>query len=78
MDARFDLHARWLHSYNEAIFFLFQATLLCNDSWVHPGSLRQHGQENYTLQLSMSIAIVSTSTAAYQLLIIITELMHTP
>ena len=52
-------NTRWLQSYNEAVFFLFQATSLCNGSWVHTGSLRQHGQENQviiTLQLSMDIA----------------------
>ena len=62
MDARFELQYKTveLRSYNEAVFFLFKATLLCiNGSWVHTGSLRQHGQENkviITLQLSMSIA----------------------
>ena len=53
-------NTRWLKSCNEAVFFLFQATLLCiNASWVRARSLRQHGQENkviVTLQLSMSIA----------------------
>ena len=39
-------NTRWLQSYNEAVFFLFQATLLCNGSWICTGSLRQHGQEN--------------------------------
>ena len=41
------------------VFSLFQATLLCNGSWVLTGSLRQHGQENQViiaLQLFMSIA----------------------
>ena len=34
MDTRLELQWRWLQSYNEAVFFLFQATLLCNGSWV--------------------------------------------
>ena len=50
-------NARRLHSYNEADFFMFKDTLLCNDSWVCDGSLGQHGQKNeviITLQLSMT------------------------
>ena len=39
MDTRFELNTRWLQSYNEAVFFLFQA-LLCNGSWFHARSLR--------------------------------------
>ena len=31
-------NTRWLQNYNETIFFLFQATLLCNRSWVHATS----------------------------------------
>ena len=34
-------------SYNEAVSLLFQATLLCNGSWVRAESfIRQLGQEN--------------------------------
>ena len=53
-------NTRRLKSYNEAVIFLFHATLLCiNGSWVRDRSLRQHGPENkviITLQLSMSNA----------------------
>ena len=39
-------NARRLQSYNEAIFFLLQATLMCNGSMVCAGTLRKLGQEN--------------------------------
>ena len=37
---RLSYNTRQLQNYNEALFFLFQATLLCNGSWVHAESLR--------------------------------------
>ena len=42
MDTRSELQykLRHLESYNKAVFFLFQATLLYNGSWVRTGSLR--------------------------------------
>ena len=47
---------------NEAVFFLFQATLLCNSSSVGTRQILQLGQENYViitmLQLSVFIAII--------------------
>ena len=47
INTRFELQCKAVAElYNEAVFFLFQATLLYNDSWVRNGSLRQLGQEN--------------------------------
>ena len=43
MDTRLELQWRWLENYNEAVFFLFQATLLRNGSSV---GLRHVLQEN--------------------------------
>ena len=36
----------WLQSYNEAVFLLFQATLLCNGSSVGSRRILQLGQES--------------------------------
>ena len=45
-----------MQSYTEAVFLLFQATLLCNGSSMGSRRILQLGQENYMLQLSVSIA----------------------
>ena len=40
MDTRFELQCKAIAFYKKTIFLLFQATLLCNGSWVHVRSLK--------------------------------------
>ena len=55
-------NARQLQSYNEPVFFLFQATLLYKGSWVRAGSLRQLGLENLADSYTVTIYVYSSVT----------------